>query len=133
MVLPKILEILFTFVLTVSAGVKFYEGIATIGMTNNLAIRSDVISSSMSLINMHPHTEVNLSWDFLPFSIGVSEGDITGAVGMFFPTETATFSSYPLSVPFYTTQTEDNIHYLSRDNVSKFYFRNLGTPEAKME
>ncbi len=124
---------LLSFALIVLLGISTYQGLATMGMTNNFAIRSDVLAASMSLVNMHPHTEVNLSWDYLPFSIGVLEGNINGGLGMFFPTETATFSSYPLTIPFSTDNIKENIHYVSNDSISKFCFKNLGNPEARME
>ena len=132
--MAAVVSTLIIFVTIVYYGVQYFSDISTMGMTNNFAIRSDVIASSMSLINMHSHSEVNLSWDYLPFSIGVFEGDINGGIGMFFPTKTSTFSSYPLTVPFSTSQLiEENIHYLSSNSVSKFCFKNLGTPEVNLK
>jgi len=113
------------FVVLLAVGTAFFSELSTMGVMDNQAIRTDVIASSMCLINMHNSTEVRIGWDRVPFTMAFPEA----ALVTYFDTKRATVSPYPLVVPVKGYEDIDGTKYFVGKGIEKFNFTSTG-PEV---
>jgi hypothetical protein len=110
------------FTIVVLIGTAFFARLSTMGLLELMSIRSDVIASSMSLLSMHDDTRISFGWDYVPFSIGVTNG------GMILVTESDEhpLSPYPEVIPILGSETEGNFEMFSKKDPAVFNFTRLG-------
>lgn len=127
MVLTKVLVPAFAITVIVLLGMAFFVSISSMGMYELTSIRSDVISSSMSLLSMHDDVSIQFGWDYIPFSIGVTNG------GLLFVTESGEhpLSPYPEVIPILGSEVLGNFQVFTKKDPKSFNFTRLGkTKEA---
>ena len=122
-ILPGIIEI----VLTLLIGTSFFDGIGTLAMGNEHAVKIDVVASSMNIIQMGDDMEINMDWDNTPFLAAVREGAV---LSLFFENNTV-IAPYPLTIPIEGSISRGGINYFVGNRVSEFAFTNKGIPEVK--
>ena len=126
MVYWKVLPDSIKFVVMLAVGLSFFSSVAMMGILDDQSVRTDIIASSMSFVNMHADSRINLTWDQQPVVFAVSEGSLLTA----FHERAAAVSPYPLTIPFNGSQEIDGVHYLVGDELEEFEFKNNGTVEA---
>jgi hypothetical protein len=113
------------FTLVVIMGTAFFTTLATMGIYDMMAIRSDVIAGSMSLLSMHDDVEISIGWDYTPFSIGVMDGGLI----MVTDSKEHPLSPYPEVIPVSGSVNEGGFEVFSSRDPKSFNFTSLG--EAK--
>lgn len=122
----KLLPDSIKFIVLLAVGTGFFGKMASMGMVDNFAIKNDVIASSMSFVNMHSFSEVNLTWDQTNFVMGVLENSILTVISE----EEPTISPYPLMIPIKGSEEIDGVHYFVGEHIEEFAFINDDAPEV---
>jgi hypothetical protein len=126
MVYWKVLPDSLKFIIMLVVGTSFFSSIAMMGILNDQSVRSDIIASSMSFVNMHDSSRINLTWDQVPFVMVTSDGSLMTV----FHERSAAVSPYPLTIPLKGSQEIEGRHYFVGDQVEEFEFKNNGTVEV---
>lgn len=109
------------FTIVVLIGTAFFARLSAMGMLELIAVRSDVIASSMSILSMHDDAKISFGWDHIPFSIGVTNGGII----LVTEADEHPLSPYPEVIPVLGSETEGNFEVFSKEDPAEFNFTRL--------
>lgn len=118
------LSSVFTFMGVLAVTNFLVSDIGTRAMTNNMALRGDVLASSMDVLHMHSDVAINMSWDYTPFAMYTTEG----ALLMMYYQNHTTVSPYPLIVAPEEAKDGQRGKYVVGNEVMGFEFSNEDGP-----